>query len=91
MSFGKDQSIAGRIPGMLQVQAHLMEEQHRHYLSQRGTGRGMTRLGRLRGGDRVDPQLLGHVLQVLQHLTVQLGVRHFHNRILTTFEIPTKD
>ncbi len=56
---------------------HDVEEQNGHALGHGGAGGGVAGLGLARRGDRVDPQLCGDVLQVLdfvRHLGVVVDV-----------------
>ena len=68
VALGEDQVVVGRVVRLLPVVAEIPGQQHRHHVGGRHARRRMAGPGGGAAPDRVDPQLLGQLADVLQRL-----------------------
>ena len=68
VALGEDQVVVGRVVRPLPVVAEMPGQQHRHQVGGRHARRRMAGPGGRAGPDRVDPQLLGELMDIVQRL-----------------------
>ena len=79
---GEDQVVAGRVVRLPPVVAQIPGLQHRHHIGGRHARRRMTGPGGGAAPDRIDPQLLGQLADVLQCLYGHGGLLSRRGRVM---------